>query len=299
MTGGPDYGDFGLMKNFKNQFNSMVTNTGFKICFFMVLLIAFANTFLLLIHGYGGYRGYLIDVSDTSLLNFYSPLVNIFHIISLCLLVLPYGLFNTGKNGMNGKLNKDNVISFKDYYFTGMLVSFFGSFVAFFIPLVISLIVNGFFFESTGILGSGFSIYEFNGAADIAGTNCNDTILNPGYCVIPIKLYMRNPQIYNVLYVLMYSLMMGILASHVFQMSFYCKRNIYVIAYVYMLYYIILWLQGSLGRYHESSYELDFFSYITVSYNMNLHPYYLIGFVLVILIASIPLYRYKKLEVLG
>ncbi len=200
---------------------------------------------------------------------------------------------------MYGKLNQDNVISFKHYYFTGMLVSFLGTLVAFFIPLAISLFVNGFFFESTGILGSGFSIYEFNGAADIAGTNCNDTILNPGYCVIPIKLYMRNPQLYNVLYALMYSLVMGILASHVFQMSFYLKRNIYVIVYVYMLYYIALWLQEGLGRYYESIYELDLFSYITVSYNMNLRPYYLIGFVLVILIAAIPLYRHKKLEVLG
>ncbi|MDE6626061.1 MAG: hypothetical protein K2K56_06805 [Lachnospiraceae bacterium] len=287
------------MKNFKTQFNNMMTHSGFKICFFAVLLIAFANTFLLLLHSYGGYRGYLIDISDASLLNFYSPLVNIFHIISLCLLILPHGLSNTRKNDLYGKLNQDNVVSFKDYCLSGMLVSFLGTFAAFFIPLVISLFVNGFFFEPTGILGSGFSIYEFNGAADIAGTNCNDTILNPGYCVIPIKLYMRNPQLYNVLYALMYSLVMGILASHVFQMSFYFKRNIYVIVYVYMLYYIILWLQGGLGRYYESRYELDFFSYITVSYNMNLHPYYLIGFVLVILIASIPLYRHKKLEVLG
>ena len=281
------------MKNFKIQFCRMLSQKGFRICFIVVLMISFVNSYLLLQHC-GNYRGYLIDLRDTAILNFYSPLVDIFHLSSMLLLLLPYSLSNTKSSNSYYNLRFNAKMSYYEYCVRGMFVSFAGTFIAFFAPLVVGILLNGIFFGSTGILGSGFSIFELNGASDIVGSNCNDNVMNPGYCIIPIHFYLKHSQMYNMLYAALYGMVMGGLAMLFFQVSSFFKKKSHVLVLTYLIYAILLCAQTYVDRYCVMKYNINFFAYITVGYNMNLYPFYMALFLLFILCMSILLIRIQE-----
>lgn len=267
-----------LMPQLKNMFRSI----GFKFCCILVLLASFSNTILMMLPNYGGYADYMIDINSSSVLCLYAPLNDYFYIGSLLIFAIPYGLSNTKRHSRFEQLKLDT--SYKDYCIGGLIVSFIGTFLAFFLPLLLNNIVSAFFFGDSGILGSGFTLFEYNGTAGMMGVNYDESILNPGYAIIPLKLMIEHPLIYNICYSLLFSFIIGIIAAYMFQLSFYFKYKIMMIPIPVIGYYLIIELQSFITEHFGKSYELIVFRYLTIMYNMNLSKLYLPLFVIFLML---------------
>lgn len=267
--------------------NLSVQSIGFKICFLVVLCMGFINSCIWMLPNYGGYTGYIIDKSATFILYFYSPFSEIFQYMSFFLLLLPFCLTNISINETCKNIDK-----IEDDCAGRVTACFFSTFIAFFIPFLLHLLINQIFFHSTGVLGSGLNIYEYNGAASLSGQNCTDDVLNPGIGLISSKLFVNYPLLYNSLYALIYSLLMALLATNTYAISFFFKRKIYMIIYIFALYYVICHISDILLILFGKAYDTDIISYFLITYNMNLLPCFIV--ILSIILLLITSYMIKK-----
>lgn len=276
-----------FFKSFRTQFYIMIHQKGFQLCCIVVLLCGLINTTFWLGSHYGGMRECGIDVSEVFLLNDFSPVVNDFTMISLFILLLPYCFSGLKNRNLHTDLLHIVQGNSRSYYMAGAVTSFCGTFLAFFLPLLIVLLINQIFFTSTGCMANGFSFYDVNGGGGLVGTTIVESaVVNPGLCMIPIGLYISHPLLYNMLYALLYSVFMGIAAVMMYAVSLYIKKNIYLFFPMYILYFVVLRIRDIIYLFTDRMIELDFFRYFKVTYNMDLSYIYICSWIVCMLIVS-------------
>ena len=286
-----------FIKSFRTQFYIMIHQLGFQLCFMVVLLCGLINTALWQVSNYGGIKEDGIDVSEAFLLNEYSPVVGIFFMISLFLLMLPYCFSSLKNTNLHTDLLHIVRGDTKSYYAAGGATAFCGTFLAFFLPLLIELLINQLFFTSTGIMANGFSVYDLNGGGGLVGTIIDESaVVNPGLCMIPISLYISHPLLYNILYALLYSIFMGIVSLMMYAVSLYVKKNIYLFFPMYILYFVILRIGDIVYLFVERIIEYDFFRYFMVANNMDLSYIYICSLSICMLIVSVILILRKAVS---
>lgn len=286
-----------FIKSLRTQFYIMIHQIGFQLSFLVVLLCGMINTAFWLLSNYGGIKEEGIDVAEAFLLNYYSPIVDEFSVISLFLLMLPYCF--SGLKNRNLRIDLLHIVrgGNRSYYTAGGVTAFCGTFLAFFLPLLIELLINQIFFSSTGWMANGSSIYGVNGGGGLVGTTINESIvINPGLCIIPIQIYIRHPFLYNTLYALLYSVFMGIASVMMYAVSLYMKKNIYLFFPMYILYFIILRIGDNVHMFVERMVECDFFKYFMVGNNMNLSYIYICSLTICMLIVSVILIIRKSVS---
>lgn len=288
-----------FVRSFRTQFYIMIRQLGFRFCFMAVLLMGLINTELCLllnfIGNFSGIKEDMMDASEAFLLNDYSPVVDKFFLISLFLVLCPY-CFSTIKN-RNLHIDLLHIVrgDIRSYYAAGAATAFCGTFLAFFLPLLIELLCNQMFFLHTGRLADGFSVYGLNGGGRLTGVTIDESmVVNPGFCLIPIGFYIRHPLFYNVLYAFLYSVFMAILALMMYAFSLYFKKNSYLFFPLYILYFLILRIGHIVYTITgERMIDVDFFCYFRVGNNMNLSYVYISLLTICIIIMSIVLI-YRK-----
>ncbi len=286
-----------FIKSLRTQFYIMIHQIGFQLCFMIVLLCGMINTAFCLLSNYGGIKEERIDVAEAFLLNYYSPIVDEFSVISLFLLMLPYCF--SGLKNRNLRIDLLHIVrgDNRSYYAAGGVTAFCGTFLAFFLPLLIELLVNQIFFSSTGWMANGFSVYDVNGGGGLVGTTIiSSEVINPGLCIIPIEFYIRHPFLYNTLYAFLYSAFMGIASVMMYAVSLYMKKNIYLFFPMYIFYFIILRIGDIVYMFVERMVECDFFKYFMVGNNMNLSYIYICSLTICMLIVSVILIIRKSVS---
>ncbi len=281
-------------KSFCTQFNIMIRQIGFQSCFIIVLLFGLTNSAYWLLINYKNPKESLIDVSEAFILNDHSPILDKFFLLSLLLLLLPYCFFNI-KNRIN-KIDLLQIIRINtfSYYTAGSLVSFLGTLIAFFIPLLIELVINQFFFSNTGIMANGFTFYDLNGGGGLMGTTIiSSSVINPGFTLIPISLYISHPLLYNTIYAFIFSCFMGIISYMMYTISLYVQKNIYLFFPLYIFYFLLLKVGDVIYIYVHPLFHFNFFQYFRITYNMNLSPHYICLLILFMLLFSSVLLHHK------
>lgn len=286
-----------FFRSFRTQFYIMIHQMGFQLCFMIVLLCGLVNTAFWQVSNYGGIREDGVDVAEAFLLNDCSRVVDVFFMLSLFLLMLPYCFSGLKNRNLHTDLLHVVRGNTRSYYAAGGVTAFCGTFLAFFLPLLIELLVNQIFFTSTGRMANGCSIYDLNGGGGLVGTTIVESlVVNPGLCMIPIGLYISHPLLYNMLYALLYSTFMGIASVMMYGFSLYFNKNIYLFFPMYILYFVILRIGDIIYSFVDRIIAYDFFQYFRVTNNMDLSYTYICSVTICMLIVSVVLILRKAVS---
>lgn len=171
----------------------------------------------------------------------------------------------------------------KHYYLSKGVACFAGAFLSFFIPLMISILLNHLTFPESGITFIG-DLNDINYNAGIVGSN---VLINTNWAGIWFpKLFISNSQIYNIIFTLIFSTAMGIFSVFVYALSFIINKQ--KILLMLPLYLIIVTFNTidlfQSGRTPYMCYKV--LLYITVNTMYGKNPMFIFSFFLFVVAAS-------------
>lgn len=165
------------------------------------------------------------------------------------------------------------------YYFSKGIVCFCGGFLVFFIPFMLSILFNHLTFPQSGITFLG-DLYDRNYDPGIVGSN----VLKPtkwlGIC-FP-KLFIFNQELYNILYLLIFSLAMGLFSVFTYSLSFIIKKNKIILL---LPVYLIIISFNTLDQFMQSNVPYICYKvllYITVNNMYGKNPFFIVMFFLIL-----------------
>ena len=147
--------------------------------------------------------------------------------------------------------NNISVISIRsnrtNYYISSWITAFIGGFIIIFIPLLVNFILN-------------ISTFPLNSMLDDTNMNTYSSthIMEYWKRYLSADLYVRNPVLHNILFILIPSLFSGIVCVFVYSVSFFIKR------YKLLLFLPFFWMHYILSAF-ESKFNINvyYFRYIT------------------------------------
>lgn len=282
-----------LMNELKNSFRSI----GVKVTFLGVLALCLYNT-CKVAFSYNGVDVLTLPASaEIFILRIDTPANSILSMLYVFLIVFPFGFVNSTEKRLHRNLTTQVRTSVPKYYSIHLLCSFITTFVCFFVPFVLSLLLNMVIFPSDGIPLSSESFYTFNEGASITGDNVFQNSVSKGEPFV--GLYINHPQLYNLLYAFFFSAFSGICGVFVNALSNFVRGwNVFLLVPIYAL----TWIQKKLDTVFSSgSTDSLYFNCCMTDYLMIRSFYgksalYIIILTLVLLISSLILTRmaYRK-----
>ncbi len=282
-----------LTNELKNSFESV----GSKVTFLGMLALCLYNTCKTAV----SFKD--IDIlampssAEVFILRSGTPANNVLAMIYVFLIVFPFGFVNSTEKRLHRNIIIQTRTSVPKYYNIHLLCSFITTFVCFFAPLLLSLLLNMTIFPSDGVSLSGESLYMYNESAAITGDNVFQNSVSKGE-IFP-ALYINHPQLYNLLYAFFFSVFSGICGMFVNALSNFVRGwNILLLVPIYA----VTWIQEKLDTvFSAGSTDSLYFNCCMTDYFMIRSFYgksalYIIILTLVLLIASLLLTRmaYRK-----
>jgi len=182
----------------------------------------------------------------------------------------------------------------KIYYLAKGIACFIGGFIVFFIPLLLSIILNNITFPQSGITFLG-DLYDANYDAGIVGSMVLKSTRWLGIW-FP-KLFLFNEEVYNILYLLIFSLAMGVFGLFTYSLSFIIKKQ--KILLLLPLYLIIIIL-NTLDQFMQSNVPYTCYKvllYITVNKMYGKNPFFIEAFfVLIVIIAAVLISKQSRTD---
>lgn len=180
------------------------------------------------------------------------------------------------------------------YYISKTIACFVGGFTLYFIPFLISILLNLTTFPTKGVTLWG-PLFSWNYSNWLTG---KAVMVDAAGVGLPfLKLYIYNPLLYNLLYALIFSIFTGVLSVFAFAISFLIRRyKIYLLLPIYAIVYgfnALTFLLDTDGA--TKFYLLRVFDYITVDTMYGKTPFFFIGltFALVLLSAFLIMRQIK------
>lgn len=247
-----------MIKVIKNQLKLLFFQKGFAIAFLVVMAVCMLNTGLAAYHAMGEDILYQIKASEVFILNRDSNLNTYFFALYIFILLFPFA-FQYSKDR---QLKITSLVQIRatsrQYYISNAICCFIGTFIVFFVPLILHILLNQIIFPSNGIMASGVAKFDAAYVAQLVG---GGFVKEPIHAGIPfLKLYLMHPQLYNVAFALFFSAFCGILAVFIQSLSLWIKTY-NVILLVPLL--ALTQIQKRLETYSE--YALD----INMCFQMN------------------------------
>lgn len=214
----------------------------------------------------------------------FAPFYDIYINIVPFLVVFPFAMsfINDSNNRILPVLQVRSGV--KGYYISKAIACFVGGFLAFFVPLIINILLNNITFPQSGRTFIG-DLYDMNYSARITGSNI---IVDTAWSGIWFpRLFINHPEGYNLLFATFFSAAMGIFSVFVYSVSFILKRQ--KILLMLPLYVVIVTL-NTLHMFMEGKgtnmcYKI--MPYITVNTDYGKNPMYIYFFFLLMIIFSI------------
>lgn len=174
-----------------------------------------------------------------------APFYSAYILLMPFLVVLPFAMsFITDRS--NACLPALQVRSgVKSYYVSKAVACFVGGVVAFGIPCIINIILNRLTFPQNGVTFLG-NLFDANYVAGITGVRVMIPTKWSGIWFA--KVFVTNPELYNIIIVGIFSVAMGIFGVFVYTVSFLCKRNKF---FLFLPLYAILVVLNTLDLFAE------------------------------------------------
>lgn len=220
-------------KRFATQLRLMQHSIGYQFAFFVILILCLSSTLQTAIAARELTSMEAPTPAFAFVLRSFASGNELFRQLYVFLLVFPFCLIpaKTVKLGMDSILiTRTNT---RTYCYTNLLTAFLGTFLCFLIPLLIQLLINEIVFPAN--LDPEW-IYGYSGA-EVTGDNVFANTIQKG---VPfLGLYIRHPNLYNVLYALLFSAFCGLFAMLVQSISAFIRRfSILLFLPVYLITFI-------------------------------------------------------------
>ena len=224
---------------------------------------------------------------------FYSTFINIVPFI----IVIPFATSFVTDNTLYMLPTIQSRMSVKTYYYSKSIACFAGSFLIFFIPFIVSMILNHLTFPQSGVTFWG-DMYDLNFSPTITGDNVMVTVEKSG--ILFPKLYLVSASSYNLLFSAIFSIAMGICSVFVFSLSFIMKK-FKIFLFIPFYFIVVLFNTIDLLLSGRSPYTcLKIMPYITINAAFGKSPIFIAVFFLVIIAMSqLLLYKQSKSDQLG
>lgn len=273
-----------MIASLRFQFKIMVFKKGFKISFTLMMLLSIGCILYYSIVNLGNDISNVISPRYAYMFynNQYSSiLMLLIPIISM----LPF----SSSFFVDSKLNYNNIIISKigiwRYYISKGICCMIGSFLIFFIPLIINILLNQLVFPESGMSSTYetfFSLFKTQYSSNEGYRNASIPMLN---------LYITHPQLYNLLFAFLISLFSSICSLLSYSLTFFMKKYPYLSS-IPMI--IIMFLGYKHQLYSQSGYipigkyiNLSLSDYFIVNSLNGKYYYILFGFLILILLLSI------------
>ncbi len=272
------------MKNYFNtirmQIRLMMNNRGFQLVYFINMGYVMLTYIYYVMRYWGNDLSTIPSPSAVFALQTSSRFFDIYINIVPFLAAMPFAMsfVDDHKNKLLPILQVRSGV--KVYYVSKGIACFAGGFFCSFFPMVLSILLNNITFPNSGITFIG-DFYDMNFDARITGANILiDT--RWGGIWFP-RLFINDPEIYNFLFSVLFSVSMGIFSTFIYVLSFTIKRQKLLL--LLPLFLIISCLnivdQFSLG--HAPYLCFKVLLYITVNTMYGKNPMYIYIFFLAIL----------------
>lgn len=160
--------------------------------------------------------------SASAIVYYYSRFFNTYMTLVPFLAVLPFAMsfIDDNKNQILPILQIRSGI--RVYYITKGVVCFIGGFVAFFVPLLINLLLNHFTFPNSGLTFIG-DLYDINFDPRVTGATL---IIDTKWPVMWFpRLFLASQEMYSLLFCVIFSVSMGIFGTFIYVVSFVFKKS--------------------------------------------------------------------------
>lgn len=170
------------------------------------------------------------------------------------------------------------------YYVSKAVTCFLGGFLAFFIPLMIGMFLNNMTFPESGITFLG-DLFDMNYDARVTGANVVVATKWAGLW-FP-RLFLEAPELFNLLYCLLFSVTMGIFGMFLYVVSFWIKRQKLLLLLPLFLILSALNIMDGYTTDHPPYLCLKIMQYVTPNAMYGKNPLYLYVFLLVMVLFSL------------
>lgn len=172
----------------------------------------------------------------------------------------------------------------KVYYVSKAVTCFAGGFLSFLIPMMIGILLNVLTFPQSGItfLGDNFDV-NFNAA--ITGA---DVLIKTRWAGLWFpRLFIKSPDLYNVLFCMFFSLSMGIFSTFIYVVSFVLKRQKLMLLLPFFLIVSTLNIVDEFSQRYSPYLCFKIMQYITVNAMYGKNPVYIYIFLLILVLLSV------------
>lgn len=169
------------------------------------------------------------------------------------------------------------------YYVSKAVTCFLGGFFSFFIPMMIGILLNILTFPQSGItfLGDCFDV-NFNAA--ITGA---DVLIGTKWAGLWFPLlFIKSPDLYNVLFGIFFSMATGIFSTFIYVVSFMVKRQKLTLLLPFFLIISVLSIIDEFSMRHPPYMCLKIMQYITVNAMYGKNPVYIYIILLTMILLS-------------
>lgn len=193
-----------------------------------------------------------------SLLRYASPLYPVFLLCYPFLLLLPFVFAYRKDARLHIHPLLQSRMGVGKYYAASLIVCFLGSFLIFFIPLVLGELISSMLFRNPHHL-----TFAYNDLATVSGDNIlADTVRR----AVPFqKLYFNSPHKYNLMYCVFFSGLCGLLAMFVYSISYWIKKyDILLLLPVYILIQLQSKVDTLIGHGDGAYFNCNMSDYVTI-----------------------------------
>lgn len=170
------------------------------------------------------------------------------------------------------------------YYVSKAVACFLGGFLAFFLPLAIGTFLDNVTFPESGITFLG-DLFDRNYDARVTGASV--TVATKWAGLWFPRLFLEAPQVFNLLYCLLFSVTMGIFGTFLYVVSFWVKRQKLLLLLPLFLILSALNIMDGYTSGHPPYLCLKVMQYVTLNTMYGKEPLYLYFFLLVMVLFSL------------
>lgn len=264
--------------SFKAQFSEMIRKKTTIFTFFLVLIMSLVNFYANIVANYKtGEITQMYDTIKCLMLSDWSVsgayLIEFFPLI----VVIPTACSYLVDRDTRMNVYIESRVDKKNYWYSKLLCVFVVTFLVFFVPFILELIISliSFGTKSTGDLTNSSFIFMME--------NEQEYFLN--------KLFLSNKIFYAVVNIFLFSVVSGIFAIFNFAIVTlpFFKYKIFAFFPMYVLIYVISFIEKVVNKPYTLNYYFVLRTFCTVNYNYMVYGLFL----LILVIASIMLIELK------
>ena len=232
-------GDIKNMKvkdSIRSQLLVMIEKAGFKISFSIVLGYCLICYIINVLHSINVDLSMILSADSLFSLNSNASMWSVFNVIFPYIVILPFSFSYIDDNNSNIHPYFMQRVGKKQYFIGKIIVSFIGGFIIIFVPFAVNLLLHHITFPDNH--NTFWGIYNTLGYCN-ALTGSDVIVSTQQKGLLFLKLYLYNPFLYNLLFLVICSIFSGILSMLSTSFSYICSKNkIVIFLPVFLFFYL-------------------------------------------------------------